>query len=323
MIELFGISGRELVFFLMIMIPFCAAAIAVLRLIIICCIRDVREVNEYYRKKKKKYTKMNPPLTYYGGKQLLCKYILPLIPPHKHYIEPFFGGGAVFWAKPPSIQETINDTNSLVVNFYKQVKNNFDALDKLVKSSLYAEDLHGKAKNIYKNKCDFSPVEQAWGVWFLSHTCINSVLGNTMRVTKTKPDTVAKLLHKKKKHFTQHIASRLENAVILNRDANKIIKQLDSNLAFFYIDPPYIDCNQGHYSGYTKENYSELLDILQGVQGKFILSSFPNEILEQYIDAHGWNNKSIDQHKWSSAKKGEQKVELLVMNYNPHAGELF
>ena len=62
---------------------------------------------------------------------------------------------------------------------------------------------------------------------------------------------------------------------------------------------------------------------MRGIQGKFILSSFPNEMLSQYIDAHGWNKKNIEQHKWSSVKKGKQKTELLVMNYNPHARELF
>ena len=43
---------------------------------------------------------MKTPITYYGGKQTLLKYLLPLIPQHKLYCEPFFGGGAVFFAKP-------------------------------------------------------------------------------------------------------------------------------------------------------------------------------------------------------------------------------
>ena len=45
---------------------------------------------------------MKTPITYYGGKQTLLKYLLPLIPQHRMYCEPFFGGGAVFFAKPKS-----------------------------------------------------------------------------------------------------------------------------------------------------------------------------------------------------------------------------
>ena len=61
---------------------------------------------------------MKTPITYYGGKQTLLKYLLPLIPQHKLYCEPFFGGGAVFFAKPKSDVEVINDINGEVINFF-------------------------------------------------------------------------------------------------------------------------------------------------------------------------------------------------------------
>ena len=62
------------------------------------------------------------PISYYGGKQIMLKYILPLIPEHQIYTEAFFGGGAVFWAKEPSQTEIINDFNANVYNFYQILK---------------------------------------------------------------------------------------------------------------------------------------------------------------------------------------------------------
>lgn len=59
------------------------------------------------------------PISYYGGKQAMLKKILPLIPDHVVYVEPFFGGGAVFFAKDKSEVEIINDYNSNVANFYR------------------------------------------------------------------------------------------------------------------------------------------------------------------------------------------------------------
>lgn len=52
---------------------------------------------------------LRTPISYYGGKQQMLRHILPLIPDHETYVEPFFGGGAVFWAKQPVNQEIIND----------------------------------------------------------------------------------------------------------------------------------------------------------------------------------------------------------------------
>ena len=61
-----------------------------------------------------KNTGLKTPISYYGGKQKMLKHILPLIPQHHLYVEPFFGGGAVFWAKEPCEVEIINDYNDNV-----------------------------------------------------------------------------------------------------------------------------------------------------------------------------------------------------------------
>ncbi len=51
-------------------------------------------------KEIEKVQSMKTPITYYGGKQKLVSKILPLIPEHKLYAEPFVGGAAVFFGKP-------------------------------------------------------------------------------------------------------------------------------------------------------------------------------------------------------------------------------
>ena len=62
---------------------------------------------------------MRTPITYYGGKQNLSERIVSMMPRHKIYCEPFFGGGAVFFAKPKAGIEVINDKNDLLINFFK------------------------------------------------------------------------------------------------------------------------------------------------------------------------------------------------------------
>ena len=67
--------------------------------------------------------KLRTPISYYGGKQQMLKYIMPNIPQHNIYTESFVGGGALYWSKEPAKLEVINDINREVVNFYNIFKN--------------------------------------------------------------------------------------------------------------------------------------------------------------------------------------------------------
>ncbi|MFV0501210.1 MAG: DNA adenine methylase [Bacteroidales bacterium] len=85
-----------------------------------------------------------------------------------------------------------------------------------------------------------------------------------------------------------------------------------------YCDPPYYNANMGHYDGYSLADYTELLETLSKIKGKFLLSSYPSEILNEYIKKHGWHSKSFDMRISVSAKNNTQnkrKVEVLTANY--------
>ncbi len=64
---------------------------------------------------------MRPIIKWPGGKQREYKYVKKLIPSYDRYIEPFFGGGAVFFNEEPQ-KAVINDYNSLLMDFYRLIK---------------------------------------------------------------------------------------------------------------------------------------------------------------------------------------------------------
>ena len=77
---------------------------------------------------------------------MLSKLIISLIPKHNLYCEPFFGGGAIFFAKEPSNLEVINDTNGELINFYKVIKTKFKKLENEIKCTLHSREYHQAAK---------------------------------------------------------------------------------------------------------------------------------------------------------------------------------
>ena len=99
-------------------------------------------------------------------------------------------------------------------------------------------------------------------------------------------------------------------------DAVQLILKLDSENTFFYIDPPYVGANQGHYGGYTQEHFDDLLKVLSQIKGKFLLSSYPNDILDKYRIKCKWFSSDKDMVLSASRDSNKRKIEALTSNYH-------
>src|SRR5690606_25498918 len=156
---------------------------------------------------------LKTPISYYGGKQNLISTILPLFPTHQTYVEPFVGGGAVFWAKKPSSCEVINDYNRELINFYEIVQNDFVDLEKMIRISLHSRSLHNDATVIYNNPHMFDRIKRAWAVWVLAAQSFSSMLDGTWGYDRSK-GTTSKKISVKREGFTIDFSIRLQNVQI-------------------------------------------------------------------------------------------------------------
>lgn len=258
---------------------------------------------------------MKPILTYYGGKQKLVGEILPLIPSdHNLYCEPFCGGATVFFAKEPSSVEVLNDTNRELINFYHVAQQDFVSLEKEVRISLHSRRMHKDAQVIYDNPHMFNEVKRAWAVWVLAAQSFSSMLDGSWGYDLKKGCTTKKITNKRES-FTEDFAIRLQNVQVECTDAIRIITSRDSAESFFYLDPPYYNSDCGHYDGYSKEDFERLLQTLSMIQGRFILSSYPSPILDEFTAANKWHRKTFEQRVSVNRGAGKKKVEVLTWNY--------
>ena len=256
---------------------------------------------------------MKTPISYYGGKQSMLKHILPMLPEHKVYVECFFGGGAVFFGKEPIKTEIINDYNGMVVNFYEQIKSNFDAVKKAVDATAYCRETYAQALLIYNKPYLFQPHVKAWAFWVLTIQGFSNMIGSWRSSQPRHKE--AMLNFNKKLLINDELKQRMELVQIENMDAIKLIKSKDSVDTFFYCDPPYVGADQGHYGGYTQEHFNELLELLSTIKGKFLLSSYPNEVLEKYRKKHKWYSADKDMCLSISRAGHKRKTEALTANY--------
>ena len=255
---------------------------------------------------------LRTPISYYGGKQQMLKHILPRIPEHKTYVEPFFGGGAVFWAKKQADIEIINDNNAHVINFYKQLKHHFDELKHLIDATLHSRDSYKEALVIYHAPYLFSELKRAWAFWITTNMGYSKMIGSWGYDNAGKAE---RSIMNRKIELTTEYATRLERVQIECNDAIKVIQSRDMPDAFLYCDPPYVGADQGHYGGYTQEHFDHLLYGLSQAKGKFLLSSYPNSTLQEYVEACNWHQMDVNMHLSASSKAGSKKTEILTANY--------
>ncbi len=243
------------------------------------------------------------PISYYGGKQSMLNVLLEMLPEHSIYVEPFFGGGALYFAKTPIRVEIINDYNANVVNFYKVLKESFNELKVKIESTSYSRDVYKVALSMYNVPHLFSNLNRAWAFWVCTNAGFSNQIGSWRSSTITAKELI--MLNNKKLSINECLSERISKTQIENIDAIELIKRMDTEDTFFYIDPPYVNACQGHYGGYTQEHFNNLLEVLSKIKGKFLLSSYPNDKLNEYKKRFDWKSK-----------QGKKKVECLTFNYD-------
>lgn len=262
--------------------------------------------------------KYKTPIVYYGGKQRIADWICSMIPKHRIYCEPFFGGGAVFFTKAPSYLEVINDKNECLINFYLQIQNNFEKLAAEISTTLHSESIYLRAKRIYDGEIQVNDLDKAVATWivFTQSRLASAKAGWRWDNGTDGSHTGIVELHNRK-NFCPWLQKRISKVQISCRDALEVIRNRDTADTFFYLDPPYPGTNQGHYSGYTFDDLETLLRMVQNIKGKFALSNYTSSLIDHYVQLMGWHAHYFTMKKDSvmSAKKGAKKTEILVTNY--------
>jgi len=252
------------------------------------------------------------PFGYYGGKQRMVSKILPLIPKHTVYIEPFFGGGSVFFRKPyPAIsnnshyREVINDFDERAVNFFRvlQDKNKFEILQHKLFHTPYSQEEYSIASRILKGLVESDDIGKAWA-WFVQCQMSFSYKIFGGWGTNTHTTDLAKTWCNKLD--LKRFCDRLMSTYICCGDAIDCLKKFNSPQSFAYIDPPYIGTSCGHYTGYTEDQYKMLLDFLDHeFEGSFILSGYNTELANNY----GWEKVEF---KAINSSSGSVNVDKSV-----------
>lgn len=246
---------------------------------------------------------MIQPFSYYGGKQRMAANIVGLLPEHKIYVELFCGGASVFFNKTASDTEVLNDTNGMIINFFRVLKNKTLYLDlkHKLEYTLYSQDEYRLAKSFLSNT-KLAPIDLAWA-WFV---CINFSFANKIGggFGFSKDSRTPRKIRNKIDQLDQ-TTERLKHVYLFNDSYSKLIKRFDSDDTVFYADPPYPDTNQGHYKGFAQADFDQMIADLSGCCGNVVLSCYQNKSVPESWEQQSFQSTSSANLETNNSKRTE------------------
>lgn len=240
-----------------------------------------------------------PFLKWVGGKRQLIDQIKPCLPKDiskLKYIEPFLGGGAVYFHLQKK-HAVINDANADLINAYSVVKNNLDELLASLKKHENTADYFYKIRELDRSDSfgNLSNIDRASRLIYLNKTCFNGLYRVNNSGEFNSPFGNYKNPNIVNEPVLKAVSNFLCNAdvKILNADYVTAIKSADAK-SFIYFDPPYHPIsNSSNFTGYVQGGWGEdeqvrlknTCDELNTKGVKFLLSNSSSKfILDLYKD---------------------------------------
>ena len=254
-------------------------------------------------------TKPAPILKYPGAKWRLAKWIISHFPKHTTYLEPFFGSGAVFFNKPRSKAETLNDLDGNVVNLFKIIRDRTEEFSRAVELTPWARDEYDAS---YEKTGDELEDARRFLVrcWQAHGTKTASRTGWKSTVQGLEGSNGVMLWEKMAGRIIP-TAKRLRQAQIENQPATQIIERYKYVAVLIYADPPYpLKTRAGKMYAHemTNADHVELLDTLDAHPGPVVLSGYACQLYDERLNH--WTRREL----MAQAEKGKTRTEVLWIN---------
>lgn len=276
---------------------------------------------------------VKPVLKWAGGKRQILPQIkgcFPVEGEYNNYIEPFIGGGAVFFNLEPE-EGVINDLNTRLMNFYRVVREQPDKLIESIEKHEGNEEYYYNARDRFneigtKTNLEKDIVEEASLMLYLNRTCYNGLYrvnqkgefnvpyGDNSDRSWVIPERI------------EDVSEVLDGTKLRNEDFTKMDTYIEED-DLVYLDPPYKPVSDTSFAEYQSDEFDQnqqenLCEFAkeQHEKGAYVVISNSPPIAELYEDLDGFEVIYIGARRAINCNAdGRGEVdEILVTNVPPH-----
>jgi DNA adenine methylase len=258
---------------------------------------------------------LKPIIKWSGGKTDEIKQILPYLPEQfTTYIEPFIGGGALYFHLNPE-RAVINDVHKELIDFYKSIQDGFsNEIYNFMKEHPNDEETYYKVRDLRPT----NSLDNAKRFYYLRKTCFRGMLRYNSKGEFNIPFGRYKSCNYEDIN-NQNYETLLKRTNIFNQDFEYIFNQYNDNNNFMFLDPPYdSEFTDYGYCTFGKEEHKKLANCFKTTNIKCLMiigkTPFIEELYKEYIVAD-YDKKY--RFKLHSGRIGDEinTKHLVIKNY--------
>jgi DNA adenine methylase len=285
-------------------------------------------------------SRLTQPLKWHGGKHYLAGKIVPLMPRHLHYVEPYAGGLSVLLARDPEdrrlwleenppahhrgVSEVVNDLHGDLMCFWATLRDARESLYERLAATEFGEDVWRRARDYLAALPPWdgtTDVTRAWAFFILCRQSLAGRMAGFASISRTRTRGNRNEQANAWRGAVEGlpaVAERLRDVVVLNRPALEVIRQQDGPGTLFYLDPPYVHQTRTAQDVYdyemTEGDHRQLLGALQQCKGKVMLSGYPSALYDTALAGWDWHAFDLPNNSAGGESKGRE-LEVLWTSY--------
>jgi DNA adenine methylase len=242
------------------------------------------------------------PFVWPGSKARLMPTILPLLPPHHHYISVFGGTGADMLAKPRSRVETFNDLDKAVVGFFQVLADSktLRALCRRIETTAYSRREYENAFHVLRSE-NSDPVTQAWAFLVAANQgqAAAAAVSSKARMSNwgyVRRGTSPAARWPRLPTRLEAVAARFKAVQIENRPWEDILRRYDAPDALFFLDPPYLPSTRTchvYRHEMSEDDHRRLLRAILRLSGRAVITGYASPLYQEFLA--GWQAVHVPQ----------------------------
>ncbi len=270
-----------------------------------------------------------PLMKWAGGKRQLLDQLMKIVPSFPGtYYEPFFGGGALFFALKAAGKigkSVISDTNGELCNLYNVIQNSPHSLAEELDSLKFennAEDYY-KARNSFNSELEKKPEHKAALLVYLNRHCYNGLFRVNSKGRFNVPFGKYKNPGMPSRDRIFELSEAFQKTEIMNADFGKVLNKAHPG-DFAYLDPPYdpLSSTSGftdyHSGGFDSKEQERLAGLFRELDQKGVSLMLSNSATPFILDLYSeFKIMTIGARRYINSKpdgRGEIK-EVIITNF--------